>query len=136
MTTPLVPWFIGDLFKEEINKIQLDVVDRICTFFCLDKEEVLKVIDVPEITFTDGSVRIIKKNPEKYGSKSGKDKCIARVYDKNERTLCQCKRSQKKNCDKYCKSHFDLVKGNKLTLGTINDPVPKHIENKIVTKIY
>lgn len=136
MTTPLVPWFVGDLFKVEINKVQLDIVDRICRSFNLKKQEVIKAIHIPELKFTDNTVRIIRKNPEVYGSKTNNKKCIARVYDKNERTLCQCKRSQKENCEKYCKTHYDIRNLNKLHLGTIHDPVPDYIKNKLTLKIY
>ena len=136
MTTPIVPWFVAELFKEEIRKIQHDIIERICKEYKLNKKDVVEKLNIPEIKFTDNTVRIIRKNPEVYGSKNKNNKCIARVYDKNERTLCQCKRSQKKECGKYCKSHYDLVQKNNLTLGTINDPVPSHIQSKLTTKIY
>jgi hypothetical protein len=136
MTTPLVPWFISELFKQEISKIQVDIVERLCRAYGLDKSEVLRELDIPEIEFVDNTVRIIKRCDATYGSKTNTKKCVARVYDKNERTLLQCKRSQKKGCGEYCKSHHDLVKQNKLTLGKVSDPVPAFIKNKMTSKIY
>lgn len=137
MTTPLIPWFISDIFKAEVNKIQVDVVDRVCQVYGLDKKEVLRSIEIPEIKFKDSSVRIIRKYPDPYGSKSSTEKCPARVYDKNERTLCRCKRSQREGCNGYCKSHYDVIQRHgKLVLGTVDDPVPLHINGKVTKKIY
>lgn len=137
MTTPLVPDFIAALFKEEISKIQIGVVDAICDEYGLNKAEVLNKLKLGEVQFKDNNIRIIHKREHKYGSKNNNPKCIARVYDKNERTLSQCTRSQKSGCGEYCKSHFEVIRKNgKLCHGTVNDKEPKAIVAKDTVKIY
>lgn len=136
MTTPLVPWFISDLFKAELYKVQECVVRSICDAYDMNITEVMARIKLDDFKFEDNDIRIIQRKHKKYGSKNKNAKCIARVYDKNERTLSQCTRSQRADCDCYCKSHFDLMKRNALVLGTINDDIPKHIIGKVTKKLY
>lgn len=136
MTTPIVPGFIADLFKKEIYNIQMNLIDKICEVYGLSRIDVVKKLDLVEVEFGNCNLRIIHKIEGKYGSKTNKPKCIARVYDKNERTLCQCIRSQKEGCGSYCKSHFNLVAKKPLTFGTINDPVPDDVKQKLTKKIY
>lgn len=137
MTTPLVPWFIADLFKDQLSKIHTDIIKRICQVYGLNEKEVREKIGLEEYKFQNNEIRIIqKKHDDKYGKKNGNAKCIARVYDKNERTLSQCTRSQRKECGCYCKSHYEMVRKNNLIFGTINDEIPQDIKGKMTRKLY
>lgn len=135
MTTPLIPDFIAKLFYDEIYKIQEDTVDKICAKYSLDKKDVMATVGLKGLKWEYTDLRIIHKvHDRNYGTKKGTDKCIARIWDKNEYKLYQCKRS-KKVCD-FCLSHARMNDENKLVWGTINDPEPKDVEAKKSSKIY
>lgn len=135
MTTPLVPSFIAKLFEEEVKKIQVDVVYRICEMFALDEHEVLESLDIRSVEFHNTQVKIVKKRETAYGSKTDTDKCIARVYDVYQHEFHQCKKSRISGC-KFCKLHRGLRQKNALKWDTINDPLPKEITMKHVQKLY
>lgn len=121
MTTPTIPGFIGDLFKKEIYKIQLDTVDRICQVYNLDKQEVLKRIQITDIKVDHPRLRIYWKHETEYGKKTSKPKCIAVLF-KNKQ-LIRCPRSQvddRDGCD-FCKVHMKCFKEDRLPHGTIYD---------------
>ena len=61
------------------------------------------------------------------------EQCIARIYDKNERTLEQCTRCQETASNPLCKIH---AKQQKLQYGTIHDDIPECILKKKANKIY
>lgn len=70
MTTPIVPDFIAELFKNEIQKIQENVVKQICDVYGLDQEEVMESIGLQEVKFEHSRLRISKKHETEYGSKN------------------------------------------------------------------
>lgn len=61
------------------------------------------------------------------------EQCIARIYEKNERTLEQCTRIQKDETTPLCTIH---AKQKQLQYGTINDPEPECVFKKKAHKIY
>lgn len=135
MTTPLIPDFIADLFKVEIQKIQENVIRQICDVYELDFEEVTSQIGFQPIKFEYTNVKISKKSTRDYGSNKPTEKCIARVFSIQKSQLYQCKRSRLGGC-MYCKTHLEMSKRDTLKLGTINDPVPKNINITQHKKIY
>lgn len=136
MTTPLMPDFIADLFNEEIRRVQVKIVDRICDDFGLDKTKVMEKLGFNKgcVKFSGMRFKILKYYDTPYGSVNKKDKCIARIHNASENTLHQCKRSQ--SCGEFCKTHFDKKNKTGLNWGTIHDPIPDIVAKSESTKIY
>ena len=68
MTTPIIPEFIVELFANEIYKINLRIVDIICSKYNLNVDDVKQTLEKDlNISFTinTDNIKLIKKN--KYG---------------------------------------------------------------------
>jgi hypothetical protein len=135
MTTPIVPDFIAELFKNEIQKIQENVVKQICDVYGLDQEEVMESIGLQEVKFEHSRLRISKKHETEYGSKKHTEKCTARIFAASQVQLYQCKRSRLGGCN-FCKTHLEMIKRGGLKWGTINDPVPQEVQVTQSKKLY
>jgi hypothetical protein len=128
MTTPIIPEFIVELFANEIYKINIRMVDIICTKYNLNVDDVKQTLEKElKISLTiDPSktiIKLIKKN--KYGSKTTKEnRCQGRVYHKDDNEYVQCSRKKFENTS-CCKTH-----NCKQPYGNINDPEPELKEKK------
>lgn len=136
MTTPIIPGFIGDLFKREIYKIQLDTVERICQVYNLDKNEVLKKTKISDVLVEHPKLRIYWKHDRPfYGARTHTPKCIALKLDSDrvkheqsvevlidgkKKKLARCPKSQSANCE-FCKTHLKCFQNDTLQYGTIYD---------------
>lgn len=138
MTTPLVPDFIAELFAKEVARIQEDVLRRVCDIYGLDLEEVKEDIGMQPACFGPSRLKVVEKKKAEYGEGLGdKHRCVARVFDAQSKTVHRCKRGKQQGC-KFCKVHRDMFNkgGGALPMGTIKDPLPKHVTCGDVKKIY
>ena len=126
MTTPIIPEFIVELFANEIYKINLRIVDIICSKYNLNVDDVKQTLEKDlNISFTinTDNIKLIKKN--KYGSNTTKEnRCEGRVYHKDDNEYVQCSRKRYENTS-YCKTH-----NYKQPYGSINHPEPELKEKK------
>jgi hypothetical protein len=121
MTTPLLPDFILKLFQDEVKKIALVFIKKLCDIFDLDVEDAKKklgdAMDI-EFVFTDNPhLKIVKKQKEIDPS----ERCIAKVYNKDRLGIRQCTRRRKDEECRLCKKHMNMLQERKLKYGTIED---------------
>jgi len=133
MTTPIVPDFILELFKNEIKKINLDLLEEICKTYDINIEDAKnKLKDSLNINFElnkNEKIKIVNKQKEL----PTVERCVARLFRKKELEIVQCSR-RKKNCE-FCKKHEKMYDEDRLKYGTINDDVPEELSEKKLIKI-
>lgn len=156
MTSVIIPDFIFQLFEKEITKINLMVVEAVCSRYNLNIEEVKTLLETDlKMNFKLLSqdieqVKIIKKHisgastskaktettekikPVEIETKNKNPKdgqttfCNARVFISNELIVKQCSKSNISGCQ-FCKLHQRQHDEGKLKYGTINDKKPDAI---------
>jgi hypothetical protein len=133
MTTPIVPDFILELFKNEIKKINLGLLEEMCKTYNIDIEEAkTKLKDSLNINFDlnkNEKIKIVNKQKEL----PSEERCIARLFRKKDMEVFQCSR-RKKECD-FCKKHEKMYDEDRLKYGTINDDIPEALSEKKLIKI-
>lgn len=133
MTAPIVPDFILELFKNEIKKINLGLLEEICKTYDIDINEAkTKLQDSLNINFDlnkNEKIKIVNKQKEL----PSEERCIARLFRKKDMEVFQCSR-RKKECD-FCKKHEKMNDEDRLKYGTINDDVPEALSEKKLIKI-
>ena len=133
MTTPIVPDFILELFKNEIKKINLGLLEEMCKTYSIDIEEAkTKLKDSLNINFDlnkNEKIKIVNKQKEL----PSEERCIARLFRKKDMEVFQCSR-RKKECD-FCKKHEKMYDEDRLKYGTINDDIPEALSEKKLIKI-
>lgn len=139
MTTPVVPDFILTLFQNEINKIAGGILEKVCKLYKLDIDEVKKRLkDEMRIDVSISSnerIKVVKTQavlpPE--------ERCIARVFHRADLCLIQCSRRHCPNAQ-FCKRHQKMIDIAPLPYGTVKEPVPKTVVNRLkkikVTKVH
>lgn len=133
MTAPVVPDFILNLFKNEIKKINLTIIENLCKIYNIDIDEAkLKLQDSLNINFE------LNKNEKLHFTTKQKelpteDRCIARLFIKKNIEITQCSR-RKKDCD-FCKKHKKMNIEGRLKYGTINEEKPSEISDTKLNKI-
>jgi hypothetical protein len=133
MTAPVVPDFILNLFKNEIKKINLTIIENLCKIYNIDIDEAkLKLQDSLNINFE------LNKNEKLHFTTKQKelpteDRCIARLFIKKDIEITQCSR-RKKDCD-FCKKHKKMNIEGRLKYGTINEEKPSEISDTKLNKI-
>jgi len=133
MTTPIVPDFILELFKNEIKKINLGLLEEMCKTYNIDIDEAkTKLKDSLNINFDlnkNEKIKIVNKQKEL----PSEERCIARLFRKKDMEVFQCSR-RKKECD-FCKKHEKMYDEDRLKYGTINDDIPEALSEKKLIKI-
>jgi ribosomal protein S17E len=133
MTAPIVPDFILNLFKNEIKKINISILEKFCKEFTINFDEAkIKLKDSLNIDFdlvNNEKIKVVNKQKEL----PSEDRCIARLFRKKDMEVNQCSR-KKKDCD-FCKRHEKMNDENRLKYGTINDEIPEEISEKKLNKI-
>lgn len=117
--TTIVPRFIINLFKQEIEKVHKLLLYEISKDYNLSFDELEKKY-ISKVDISHDNIQIIKKRDYNLNLKI-EDRCCA-YNAKNE----QCKRSKADN-DKYCPIHITKRKN-----GSIHD----HIKDKKWEKLY
>lgn len=137
MTSPIIPDFILKMFEQEVTKINIIIVDKICDLYDLDIDEVKQQLsDELDMNFNvinDNieQIKVIKKHNAKPDA-STLDKstlCIARVFIQSELKVKQCSR-HKLDGQNFCKLHLKLHQNNTLKYGTIHDQKPDEISTE------
>lgn len=122
MTTPIVPDFILGLFQNEINKINLDLLEKVCQIYNINYEEAIErlknELKVNIILNKDERIKIIKTRPEL----DPNDRCIARCFKRCDLDLVQCSLRHYPDKD-FCKRHQNMFDNGTLKFGTINDKI-------------
>jgi len=133
MTTPIIPDFILDLFKDEIKKINLVLLEEMCKIYNIDIDDAkLKLQDSLNINFklkNNEKIKILKKRKDT----PSEERCIARLFRKSELIILQCN-CKKKEGD-FCKRHLKMENERRLKYGTINDEIPEELSDENLKKI-
>ena len=120
MTTPVVPDFILGLFQNEINKINTELLQKVCKIYEIDFEDVTKKLKdefkVNLVLNKDERVKIVKTRPELQPC----DRCIARLFKRSDLDLVQCTLRHYPD-QSFCKRHQIMHDNGTLKYGTIND---------------
>ena len=139
MTTPIVPDFILLLFQNEINNITTKVLEKVCTLYKLDIEEVKKRLKEEakvDLAITrNEKIKVVKTQAEL----APVERCIARVFNRQELCLMQCTRRHGKDYP-CCKKHQSMMDKGNLKHGTINEQIPTSFVERMakmkITKVY
>lgn len=132
-TTPIIPDFIFELFQNEIKKINMLFLKKICEHYHINFEEAKMYVE-KDLKFSlelsnMEQIKIVKKqkllDPE--------ERCIARVYNNKEMHVYQCTR-KKYDCD-FCKRHKKMNDKDGLKHGTIKDSLPGELIPKELKKL-
>lgn len=132
MTSPIIPDFILELFRDEVKKVNLTFLERMCTLYKIDFEEaknkLAKELKVSFEITTNEKVVIVKKQKEQ----DPEIRCIARVYRKKDLEVFQCTR---KKHGEFCGTHQKMFDKGTLKYGTIHEDVPEKLSDKNLSKI-
>ncbi len=133
MKAPVITDFIINLFKNEIKKINLTIVENLCKIYNIDIDDAkLKLQDSLNINFElnkNDKLQFITKQKEL----PVEDRCIARLFVKKNLEITQCSR-RKKNCE-FCKKHNKMNNEGRLKYGTIEDEKPIELSTPVLNKI-
>lgn len=122
MTTPIVPDLILGLFQNEINKINLDLLEKVCQIYKINYQEAVErlknELKVNLVINKDERIKIVKTRPEL----NSNERCIARCFKRSDLDLVQCtlRHYPDKN---FCKRHQNMFDNGTLKFGTINDEI-------------
>jgi hypothetical protein len=133
MTAPVVPDFVLNLFKNEIKKINLIIIENLCKIYKIDIDDAkLKLEDSLNMNF-----ELNKNDKLQFTTKQKElpveDRCIARLFYKKQLEVTQCSR-RKKNCE-FCKKHDKMNIEGRLKYGTINEEKPAEISETQLLKL-
>ena len=130
MTTPFIPDFIFNMFKQEVSSIIDQALHIVANDHKLDlnklKNRVKECLDL-NIELVDDSkekIKIIRTKPRKVPE--DEDRCQARVNHK-EKGLVQCAFKHTEGCD-FCKRHAN----KELKFGTISAPIDNLSKNDLI----
>jgi hypothetical protein len=114
MTTPLIQPCVFKLFQMEIQKINLEFLEKICIIYKLDYEEaVAKLKEEANVKFVvkhDEKIKIVKKRTPPLAQ----ERCIAYV---NRSNPCQC--LLRKSIGLFCVRHYKLHSEGRLKNGVV-----------------
>lgn len=123
MNTSVVPKFIVNLFKSEIQRIHKMLLYEIAQDYDIPYEELEKRY-IPDVEINNDNIQIVKRRDYNANLKD-ENRCIA--YNAKHK---QCQRSKGGNHEHFCPIH---VKNNRY--GTILDK-PSSIKEKKWFKLY
>jgi antitoxin component of RelBE/YafQ-DinJ toxin-antitoxin module len=111
MSSTIVPKFIVNIFKKQIEAIHYTLLNDIAKEYNIPFDE-LQAKYIPDFYLNSDEIQIVKKRSYNINQKK-ENRCIA-INSKNQ----QCKRSKLKNHTEYCVIHRENRR-----YGTINDKV-------------
>ncbi len=133
MTTPIVPDFILSLFQNEISKINLELLEKVCKLYKIDMTEAVKRLKdelrVELIITKDERIKIVRTRPELDPS----ERCIAIVYKHSilDHVQCSLRHQSEKQ---FCKRHQNMNDNGNLKYGTIHEKCSSKPETKTKTE--
>jgi hypothetical protein len=135
MTTPFIPELIFGLFQDEIKKINVVYVSKVCSLYGIDFNDAMKKLECDAdmgLTLTNTEkIRLVKKQKEP----EPHERCIARVYRKKELEVLQCSRRHQCGAGMvFCKRHQTMHDEGRLKYGTISEEKPSEVTSPVLIK--
>ena len=116
MTTPVVPDFILGLFQNEIYKINLVLLEKICQIYKINFNEATKRLkDELKVNLTlnqDERIKIVKTRPKLDSC----ERCKALLLKRSDLELEQCSRRHHPEKE-FCKIHQNMHDNGTLKYG-------------------
>lgn len=133
MTTPIIPDYVLQVLEAEMASISWVVIEKLCTFYNLDKNDVqskLKDFMFTKLDIeTNELIRIVRCKPRH--EKPSEERCKA--YVGTVLDMKQCKNSKCFGFH-FCKTHQKKFDAGTLKFGHMNIPPPPVLKKAVLKK--